>query len=289
MKKINVEDFCISSKAVDNIKQNINKENIVKVGTGIALSAALIGSCAYSYHCGNKYRENLQAEISASAEPTICASAFADEVSDVSAVSYESVSNTENYTSFDFSSLPWKEMGYLNIKDYWDSTQAKRDSIRGIADKYIDKYGSKMTEQNKTDLRWYESCMLNAVYTNDFNAALNSFNSLVSQFVPKSYSSGGSGGSYSGGSYSGSYLDFMRDGIVYHNGNKFTYYSQSVLPGGGLNIPGRHTEDGFVKDGDGYIVVASDKGYGTVVDTPFGAGKSYDTGVSGNHYDIYVE
>lgn len=60
----------------------------------------------------------------------------------------------------------------------------------------------------------------------------------------------------------------MRDGVVYHNGNKYTYYSQSVLPGGGLNIPGRHVDDGFVKDADGYICIANSAPNGTVVDTP---------------------
>ena len=93
----------------------------------------------------------------------------------------------------------------------------------------------------------------------------------------------------SSGSYSGSYYDFLRDGVVYSGGNKYTYYYQSVLPGGGLSIPGRHVSGGFVCDSDGYICVASDKANGTIVETPFGTGKVYDSGVSGNHYDIYVE
>ena len=50
---------------------------------------------------------------------------------------------------------------------------------------------------------------------------------------------------------------FMFTGRVHWNNKQFTYYSERVLPGGGLRIPGRHTEDGFVKDGDGYIVLAS--------------------------------
>ena len=38
-------------------------------------------------------------------------------------------------------------------------------------------------------------------------------------------------------------------GVVYFNGHKETYYSQNVLPGGGLRIPGRHVaEDGTVRD-----------------------------------------
>lgn len=84
---------------------------------------------------------------------------------------------------------------------------------------------------------------------------------------------------------------FMFDGVVYSGGFKFTYYSQSVLPGGGLSIPGRHVNaDGFVSDGDGYIVLAGSAPLGTVYDTPFGyKGKIYDRGTYGNHLDVYVQ
>ena len=80
-------------------------------------------------------------------------------------------------------------------------------------------------------------------------------------------------------------------GVINWNGFKYTYYSQSVLPGGGLRIPGRHVSaDGFVCDGDGYIVVANDRPKGSVVPTPFGRdGKVYDRGTYGNHIDIYTK
>ena len=89
---------------------------------------------------------------------------------------------------------------------------------------------------------------------------------------------------------------FQRLGRVYSGVFEYTYYSQSVLPGGGLNIPGRHVNrDGYVADKDGYIVVASSlNGYpkGTVVNTPFGyKGKVYDK-IGGNyntkHIDVYT-
>ena len=85
--------------------------------------------------------------------------------------------------------------------------------------------------------------------------------------------------------------DFMFRGVVYWNDYKFTYYSQSVLPGGGLSIPGRHVNaDGYVSDGDGYIVLAGSAPLGTVYDTPFGyQGKIYDRGTSGNHLDVYIQ
>lgn len=92
----------------------------------------------------------------------------------------------------------------------------------------------------------------------------------------------------SSASYSLSDLQFQ--GVIYWGGYKFTYYSQSVLPGGGLNIPGRHINaGGFVADGDGYIVIANSAPLGTVINTPFGyQGKVYDRGTYGNHMDVYT-
>lgn len=78
-------------------------------------------------------------------------------------------------------------------------------------------------------------------------------------------------------------------GVVNWGGYRFTWYSQNILPGGGLSIPGRYVNgDGFVCDGDGYIVAATAFGRGTVGDSPWGAWKSYDTGVSGNTVDLYT-
>lgn len=101
---------------------------------------------------------------------------------------------------------------------------------------------------------------------------------------PQSYSAAPSGG------VTISLSQFMFDGVVYWGGYKFTYYSQSVLPGGGLSIPGRHINaDGYVADGDGYIVLAGSAPKGTVYDTPFGyKGKIYDRGTYGNHLDVYI-
>lgn len=92
----------------------------------------------------------------------------------------------------------------------------------------------------------------------------------------------------SSASYSLSDLQFQ--GVIYWGGYKFTYYSQSVLPGGGLNIPGRHINaGGFVADGNGYIVIANSAPLGTVINTPFGyQGKVYDRGTYGNHMDVYT-
>ena len=81
-------------------------------------------------------------------------------------------------------------------------------------------------------------------------------------------------------------------GVVYFNGHKETYYSQNVLPGGGLRIPGRHVaEDGTVRDEEGYICVAADWNYlpyGATVLTSLGLARVYDTGCDYGVIDIYV-
>lgn len=98
-------------------------------------------------------------------------------------------------------------------------------------------------------------------------------------------SSGTSSSGYSTGS-----VNLRSAGVVNANGYRFTWYSQRVLPGGGLNIPGRHVDSrGFVCDGDGYIVAATAMGHGTTGSSPWGAWKSYDTGVSGNTVDLYCD
>ena len=91
------------------------------------------------------------------------------------------------------------------------------------------------------------------------------------------YSSSGGGLTASAGVYNGP-------------SGKETYYSQKVLPGGGLNIPGRHVvADGTVRDADGYIVIASDNlSKGSVTETSLGTGKVYDTGVGHAGVDIYT-
>ena len=87
--------------------------------------------------------------------------------------------------------------------------------------------------------------------------------------------------------------EFQWMGVVEDDEHFYTWYSERILPGGGLtelNENGRHSEDGFVKDGDGYIAVAScDYDVGTVIDTPFGPAKVYDTGyLQPGQVDVYT-
>ena len=84
---------------------------------------------------------------------------------------------------------------------------------------------------------------------------------------------------------------FRKMGVIYWGDYRWTWYSQNVLPGGGLNIPGRHVDDnGYVCDENNYICLASnDLSEGTVVSTPFGkSGKIYDSGCASGTLDVYV-
>lgn len=102
------------------------------------------------------------------------------------------------------------------------------------------------------------------------------------------YNANLNGAWYSGGDFQFSGGSGYDDG----SGYSFTWYSEKVLPGGGLNIPGRHVGDeGYVCDGDGNIVIASDDlPEGTVVDVPFGNGVGvvYDSGSGSGNLDVYV-
>ena len=172
-----------------------------------------------------------------------------------------------------------------NLSSYVDSeTMAELDGIDTTTFKYIEDVENQITKFTEVKTQAEQ-----AKATAEADAKRRAMTyQQTSSSTNYSYGGGNTSTNYSG-SYNGDYYSFLRDGVVYNNGNKYTYYSQSVLPGGGLNIPGRHTDGGFVKDGDGYIVVANSSANGTVVDTPWGPGKVYDKGTSGNHYDIYVE
>lgn len=235
----------------------------------------------------------------------VCAPAIAEQNTGI-ILSSGMVGAGSGATSVIDKAFPYKLDGYDDFYSWFEDFSGKKLENQKRVDDAISAYGDFMTEEDKTSLLAYRdsygtslSIMAMSQYDDAVSAIIDAAKTkydeyqarLAAQAVVAKQASSSSSGSYSSGdgSYSGDYYQFMRDGVVNANGNKYTYYSESVLPGGGLNIPGRHNEGGFVKDGDGYICVANDKPNGTVVDTPWGAGKVYDSGTSGNHYDIYVE
>lgn len=85
--------------------------------------------------------------------------------------------------------------------------------------------------------------------------------------------------------------NFKSNGVIYYGKYKWTWYSEKVLPGKGLRIPGRHIDsDKFVCDENEYICLASsDLPKGTIIDTPFNRkGKVYDYGCPSGVVDVYT-
>ena len=87
---------------------------------------------------------------------------------------------------------------------------------------------------------------------------------------------------------------FKENGVIEYNGYYFTYYSELVMPGEGLYIPGRWTDEyGFVRDGNGNLCLASNTPdtmdrFSTVY-TPWGLGVIYDYGTGNDAViDVYV-
>lgn len=89
-------------------------------------------------------------------------------------------------------------------------------------------------------------------------------------------------------SYSGNNGSFKSQGVIYQNGIRYTYYSSNVLYH--YRTPEWNAgSDGIYRDSAGYIIVASsDHSQGSVVSTPFGAGKVYDSGCASGTIDIYT-
>ena len=91
--------------------------------------------------------------------------------------------------------------------------------------------------------------------------------------------------------YSKNAADLKWRGVMKSDGWRYTWYSQRVLPGGGLNIPGRHVGlAGMVMDGSSRVCVASsDLPWGTTLMTPFGKARVYDCGCPRGTIDIYTD
>ena len=89
-------------------------------------------------------------------------------------------------------------------------------------------------------------------------------------------------------SYSSNSGSFKSQGVIYQNGIRYTYYSSNVLYH--YRTPEWNADsDGIYRDSAGYIVVASsDHSQGSIVSTPFGAGKVYDSGCALGTIDIYT-
>lgn len=190
--------------------------------------------------------------------------------------------------------------GYASLREWYNVFETNIINYAGKAEATIAEYEGYITDEQAQQLRSLEDSIIGAESIEEQKNAMADFDKLVEELIKykeevdaelaAQAEAAGYSESYDGGSYSGDTASFRSQGVIYQNGVRYTWYSQNVLPGGGLDIPGRHVgDDNLIYDGEGYVVVASnDHMQGTVVDTPFGEGRVYDSGCDSGTIDIYT-
>ncbi|GEO70591.1 hypothetical protein [Levilactobacillus acidifarinae] len=114
---------------------------------------------------------------------------------------------------------------------------------------------------------------------NQYNTATTGSTNSQSQTTSSTTSSKASGATITA-------AQFESQGVVYLNGNKWTYYSGSqTADGTSISANGL--------DPNGYRVVAAPASvpFGTKIMTPLGMGVVHDRGtaITGNHYDVVIQ
>lgn len=206
----------------------------------------------------------------------------------------ETFSDNESYipanlVDFQLPTQWWVEDGYEDLDSWWKDLLKIWDETGGMTDTAIEECGQYLNSKKEEQLANLEYDILHCYSVKECKAMIEEFDQIIINSLPRiTYSAPSVEYNYDG-NYTTS--DFVWMGVIKENGWKYTWYSQKVLPGGGLSIPGRHVgSDNLVHDADGYIVVAAnqkDLKYGDTVDTPFGPGKVYDTGCAEGTIDIY--
>lgn len=198
----------------------------------------------------------------------------------------------------EFPTLPYREMGYSNLKDYWIDFTTKKADVEGMVDQAIDLYSPVITDEQIQSLRDYEEKMLDAGTMLIYNENLEAFNAIVAdleialaEFMKPVYTApvAYAPQSYSGG-YSSDLLDFQSAGVLRDSQYRYTYYSSNIL------YHYRTSEwtagsDGIYRNSAGQVVVASDEyPQGTVVQSDiFGECVVEDCGVgSSGTLDVYT-
>lgn len=183
-----------------------------------------------------------------------------------------------------------KDDGYTDVFSYYDDLQAKREEAEGLGDAIVAAYSGVITDEEREKVYYHAIRMETAVTIRTYEKDEEALNEVIESLNKRKpvVSTSSSGGVYY--SQGGSGVLTRSGGVNYFKGRRETWYSQRVLPGGGLRIPGRHVAaDGTIRDADGYIcVAASDLPYGSLVETSLGMGKVYDTGCAAGTTDIYT-
>lgn len=192
----------------------------------------------------------------------------------------------------------WEADDYVDFATWAVDLRELKEQCVGITESAVNELGECLDDETIAELQSIEDEIQSLTSITKINELLEEFNGIVEENRPLPEPEPYPTPSYSEQivyeeqAFTGSTYDFMVAGVIYANGWRYTWYSQKVLPGGGLNIPGRHVGAGnLIYDGDGYIVVAanpSSLAYGSLVPTPFGTGKVYDCGCAVGTIDIYT-
>lgn len=216
-----------------------------------------------------------------------------------STAQYELEKQKEIWQEINDTALPaqwYQEDGYSEISEWWTAISELKNNNANLVSETVLAIGGYLNEEQINRLVEIENAIRESHSINEINALVEEATSIINNaenLKTESVTKENNSINTATVSYNGNTSNFKSQGVIYMNGVRYTWYSQNVLPGGGLtalNNNGRHVENGFVKDGDGYIAVASsDYAQGTIVNTPFGAGKVYDSGCASGTIDIYTD
>lgn len=212
-----------------------------------------------------------------------------------------------------------RQDGYDNILQWRQDIQDARDEAYPLEKKINDEVSSYLSQKNIDDLQLYTMLMKdgqtlkeihqykdmmlkiesdgNAEKTAQEQAAILAQQEAEEAAAEELAASQATYYSYDSATDTTTYYDSAGNGVLtksggvnYYNGYRETWYSQQVLAGGGLNIPGRTVRsDGVVVDGNGNVCVASsDLPKGSTVQTSLGQGVVYDSGCASGTVDIYT-
>lgn len=274
--------------SLTDIKTKIlNLFDKIGVGTvvGVTTAAVVIVCCTAAYlatHSDNTLPPDTNEQMASDAEDTLTEDELGFVIDDIP------VTNLE---------IPYLEMGYNSLDEYWTDIEAKRAEADGMTDAVLAKYGSIFSDTELEQLYAAENKMENAVLMTDYDDALNAFNEIVNANKPKPVTkpaTGNSGGGNYGGTVSSGGFNipynFKSAGILYDDDWRYSYYSSQVLyhyktPQWTLG------SDGIYRDSRGYVIVASDAHpQGTVLETDlWGTVVVEDCGVGRKDtLDVYV-
>lgn len=176
--------------------------------------------------------------------------------------------------------------GYDNITDWWNDITTYKQKYATIASEVAKEVGEYLSTEQLEAIQKYSEMLQEAHTMLDMNKCVWNIESIQAEGREKKTAA-----EYLlnlQNAYSENAAGFKSAGVIYANGYRYTYYSSRVLYHyrTGEWIAGA---DGLYRDYDGYVIVASSAhSQGTILPTPFGDGKVYDSGCAIGTIDVYV-